>query len=292
MTRNTYLALLAAVAIPFAAVAQEQTTQEPAEQTDELLKNDTQTGDSAQQQPAEEPAEQTAEEAAPTEEQPAEQTAEEETMPADDTEQAAETEDPAAGGAATDTEMAGADAVEGPFVTVPQTGAWRVTDLEGKTVQDANGENIGDISDVLVNESGEVIAVLVGVGGFLGIGEKNVAVSMSALEFGPGKTDGLKTQEEMEQESAAQAPATDTTGTGTGTMGGTTNQTADVQPVEDDPVVGEDNLPDRIVLNVTREELEAAPAYEDVQEGIDTGATSATEAPMEEPAAPAEQPAD
>lgn len=284
MRKNTYLALLAAAAIPFAAIAQEETTQDPATQTEEPMA-ETETGAAEDA----ESTEQTAEEAAPAD--ATEQTAEEESMPADDTEQAAETDD-AATDDGTETALAGEDDVEGPFVTVPMTGAWRVSNLEGKNVEDANGESIGDISDVLVNEKGEVIAVLVGVGGFLGIGQKDVAVSMSALEFGPGKTEGLKTEEERQQEleaqTQAQAPATGTgtTGTGTtgtGTMGGATDTTAAVAPVDESPVVGRDNLPDRIVLNVTREELEAAPAYDDVEEGVDVGATSATPAAEPEP---------
>ncbi|MBO6903310.1 MAG: PRC-barrel domain-containing protein [Rhizobiaceae bacterium] len=253
MNRHTYLALLAAVAIPFAAIAQEQTSKDPDVQAEELLvKPDA--GTAGEQ-------------------------AMEETRPAGDTEQAAKPAELKQDGS--QTTLAGANELDGPFVTVPQTGAWRASDLEGKTVMDAKGDNIGDISDVLVNERGEVIAVLVGVGGFLGIGEKDVAVAMNALEFGPGKTEGLKTKEERQRElearseAAAQMPADNVDGTGTtGTMGGTDSTAYAQPPVDNEPVVGEDNLPDRIVLNVTREALEAAPAYSDVEAGIDATQTS------------------
>jgi len=186
-------------------------------------------------------------------------------------------------------------ATDGPFVTVPETGAWRVSDLEGTAVYGADGESIGDIKDVLVNQQGEVEAVLIGVGGFLGIGEKDVAVSMQALEIGPG-TSASEVQAMSDTTGTATGVAgTDTTGgmapndmttTGTdsevatGATGstmedpmmpgmsdsandpaadyGTGDQTAAVQ-------IGEDGLPDRIVLNVTREQLENAPAFEGVQ---------------------------
>ena len=72
---------------------------------------------------------------------------------------------------------------EGPFVTVPETGAWRVSDFEGKSVYGADGESIGEINDVLVSQDGSVNAVIIGVGGFLGIGEKDVLVDWSALEI-------------------------------------------------------------------------------------------------------------
>jgi|GEM_PF-2405363 len=44
-------------------------------------------------------------------------------------------------------------------------------------------ENVGDISDCIVTRDGKVTAVLVDVGGFLGIGSRTVAVSMQAVEF-------------------------------------------------------------------------------------------------------------
>ena len=45
------------------------------------------------------------------------------------------------------------------------------------------GEEIGNITDLVFSESGQITAVVIGVGGFLGIGEKAVAVDFGALEF-------------------------------------------------------------------------------------------------------------
>ncbi|MBO0661878.1 PRC-barrel domain-containing protein [Jiella sp. CQZ9-1] len=184
------------------------------------------------------------------------------------------------------TTAAGAEAASsGPFVTVPPSGAWRATDLEGKDVYDPKGDSIGEITDVLVSKDGKVMAVLVGVGGFLGIGEKDVAVSMTALEFGPGKTEGLKS----EKEAAAETTASTTTGDagmatgsagGTGMAaggaagGGTATPAASAEPQK--PVVGEDNLPDRIVLNVSRDQLENAPAYNKPKEEKSSSSDAST----------------
>lgn len=44
-----------------------------------------------------------------------------------------------------------------------------------------DAEHIGDINDLVLDQSGDIRAVIVGVGGFLGVGEKNVAVDFSAL---------------------------------------------------------------------------------------------------------------
>jgi sporulation protein YlmC with PRC-barrel domain len=56
-------------------------------------------------------------------------------------------------------------------------------DFIGKTVYTKNGDNIGDVNDLIVTDNGSVQAVILGVGGFLGMGEKNVAVSMKSIEM-------------------------------------------------------------------------------------------------------------
>ncbi len=60
------------------------------------------------------------------------------------------------------------------------------TNLIGETVYNGTGddaENIGDVNDLVIDGDGNVQAVVVGVGGFLGIGEKNVALEFDAIEW-------------------------------------------------------------------------------------------------------------
>lgn len=114
------------------------------------------------------------------------------------------------------------------FVTIPGSGTWRVNDLQGKTVYSSDGSNIGEINDILISQDGSVNAVIIGVGGFLGMGEKSVAVNINALQMTSGEN---------------------TAATGTSAKNGSGAST------------GTDGLPDRIVLNVTRDELEKAPAF-------------------------------
>ncbi len=49
-------------------------------------------------------------------------------------------------------------------------------------VRDSAGKIIGDIEDLVVNDHNQVVGVVMGVGGFLGAGEKRVAVRLSALQ--------------------------------------------------------------------------------------------------------------
>jgi hypothetical protein len=48
---------------------------------------------------------------------------------------------------------------------------------------DKNWDDIGEINNLVISRDGTVKAVVAGVGGFLGIGEKNVALKMSELRF-------------------------------------------------------------------------------------------------------------
>jgi sporulation protein YlmC with PRC-barrel domain len=57
-----------------------------------------------------------------------------------------------------------------------------VTDWYKQPVYDKTNAKIGDINDVLVGPNGEINAVIIGVGGFLGAGEKDVAVNFSAIK--------------------------------------------------------------------------------------------------------------
>ncbi len=57
----------------------------------------------------------------------------------------------------------------------------RASKLMGATVVNAANENIGEVNEILLSNDGRVAQVVVGVGGFLGIGERNVAVPFEQL---------------------------------------------------------------------------------------------------------------
>ena len=65
-------------------------------------------------------------------------------------------------------------------MTIPQS-AVTVTDWYKQNVYDPNNTKIGEIMDVLVDKSGKINTLIVGVGGFLGIDEKDVAVPFEAV---------------------------------------------------------------------------------------------------------------
>ncbi|MBV9637615.1 MAG: PRC-barrel domain-containing protein [Methylobacteriaceae bacterium] len=66
----------------------------------------------------------------------------------------------------------------------PQQNAsdWLSSNYVNHTVYGPKDEKLGKITDLVLNADGQAVAAIVGVGGFLGIGEKDVAVSFKALK--------------------------------------------------------------------------------------------------------------
>ena len=67
------------------------------------------------------------------------------------------------------------------FLVQQQPDQVLVSDYMKKSILGANNERIGNVSDLVMSQNGEIVGVVVGVGGFLGIGEKSVALPLSAL---------------------------------------------------------------------------------------------------------------
>src|SRR3954449_1921641 len=62
-------------------------------------------------------------------------------------------------------------------------GNWRSSKLVGLNVYNDSNESLGSINDLLTDKSGNVKAVVIGVGGFLGVGEHLVAVAFDKVKF-------------------------------------------------------------------------------------------------------------
>lgn len=73
-------------------------------------------------------------------------------------------------------------------ITQQAPSQWLGSQLIGIEIVGANDERIGDVNDVLIDKNGKVDALVVGVGGFLGIGEKDVALPMTVFEVVPANS--------------------------------------------------------------------------------------------------------
>lgn len=159
------------------------------------------------------------------------------------------------------------NATQGQFMTQMQANQVLASDLIGTRVVSTNNESIGDINDVIVDRNGQVMAAVVGVGGFLGIGEKDVAVPFNSLEFA-----NAQQAQAMDGGNNNSVTTTGSTATGTTTAAGNAGATNTSNSASA-------NEPERVVLRMTKAELQAAPAFDkdgDNNNTTTTGTTGAT----------------
>lgn len=125
-------------------------------------------------------------------------------------------------------------------------GNWRTSKLIGLNVYNAKNETIGDINELLTDKNGKIVAVVLGVGGFLGVGEHLVAVPFDKMKF------------VSEPVSASTAPAKPAATTTTGSATTTTTMSKTTTTVSSKASVW---YPDHAVYNATKEELKAVPEF-------------------------------
>jgi sporulation protein YlmC with PRC-barrel domain len=127
------------------------------------------------------------------------------------TDQNAASDEPAAADtdAATTTEAAPSSSTniaDAGFYTM-QTGDLRASRLIGMSVRNAADEAIGDINEVVLSKDGKVAAVIVGVGGFLGMGEREVAIPFSSLKMAASEDGANVVSVDLSRDALAAAPA-------------------------------------------------------------------------------------
>ena len=140
------------------------------------------------------------------------------------------------------------------FITELSPDQWRGSKLIGINVVGPSEEKIGAISEVLVDHSGNAQAAVIGVGGFLGIGQKDVAIPFKTLKW--------VSHEEAASAAASRAPASPpstasnrpTPSPGTGMS--PANPPA-AKPVTDASL----GYPDHAVVSMTKDELTKAPDF-------------------------------
>jgi sporulation protein YlmC with PRC-barrel domain len=122
-------------------------------------------------------------------------------------------------------------------------GDWRSSKLIGVNVYNDSNEKVGSISDLLLDKTGNIKAAVIGVGGFLGVGEHLVAVSFDKLKF-------VDTP----------VPSTSaSSGTGTASHPGMTTGSATTSSsatTKSNPW-----YPDHAVFNTTKDQLKAMPEF-------------------------------
>ena len=124
---------------------------------------------------------------------------------------------------------------------VHKDGQWRASKVIGVNVYNDNNEKIGEIEELIVDKSSKVENVVLGVGGFLGMGEHYVAVPLEKLKWvdQPVRTSATST-----------APADKSSTTGQANRAERPARSAN-----------EKWYPDHAVLNATKDQLKAMPQF-------------------------------
>ncbi len=116
--------------------------------------------------------------------------------------------------------------------TASDKGQWQASKLIHMNVYNAQNEKVGDIKELMLDKNGKITDVAIGVGGFLGMGERDVVV----------KFDQLKWSNEPVKSTDSKA--------------GTTTGSAQSQANRDR------NYPDHAILNATKDQLKAMPQFD------------------------------
>jgi len=133
-------------------------------------------------------------------------------------------------------------------INASSQGEWRASKVVGLSVYNNTDQNVGSINDLLTDKSGAIKTVVIGVGGFLGMGEHLVAVPFDKIKF---------VEEPVAPPPAAsnlpntRPPSSTTTGAANSTNTPPAT-TASAKP---------DWYPDHAVFNATKDELKAMPQF-------------------------------
>jgi len=102
------------------------------------------------------------------------------------------------------------------YMSTTPVGATRVDEVIGSELRmRSNDEEIGTIDDLIIDESGQVVAVVVSVGGFLGMGQHPVAISWDSVERALNDdSDGYVFNVNVTEDTLRDAPAYDKDSTG------------------------------------------------------------------------------
>lgn len=138
-------------------------------------------------------------------------------------------------------------------------GEWRGSKLVGLNVYNDANEKIGDINDIILDKSGKVENVILGVGGFLGMGEHYVAVAYDKLKWSnepPRSSSASNTTS-----TNTPRPATSVDSNARTASDGTTRTTGAATTTSDSRKAEGYWYPDHAIYNATKDQLKAMPQF-------------------------------
>ena len=133
-------------------------------------------------------------------------------------------------------------------------GNWRASKLVGLSVYNDNNESLGSINDLLMDKDGNIKGVVLGVGGFLGVGEHLVAIAFDKVKF---------VNEPVAYTGAAGGPNANAPGTrpAPSTTTGAATTSTNTAPATAAASRSNPWYPDHAVFSATKDQLKAMPEF-------------------------------
>ncbi len=133
-------------------------------------------------------------------------------------------------------------------------GNWRASKLVGLSVYNDNNESLGSINDLLMDKDGNIKGVVLGVGGFLGVGEHLVAIPFDKMKF---------VNEPVAYTGAAGGPNANAPGTrpAPSTTTGAATTSTNTAPATAAASRSNPWYPDHAVFSATKDQLKAMPEF-------------------------------
>ncbi len=126
--------------------------------------------------------------------------------------------------------------------TASAAGLWQGSKVIGLNVYNDQNEKIGSIKELMLDKSGNIASAVIGVGGFLGMGERDVAVKFGDLKWSNEPV-----------RSSSNSGGAGTTTTRPATTGAASNSTNANSPK---------TYPDHAVFNASKDQLKAMPQFD------------------------------
>ena len=146
-----------------------------------------------------------------------------------------------------------ASLMAGTALAESASGEWRASKLVGLNVYNDSNEKLGSIDELLTGKDGKIDKVIIGVGGFLGVGQRDIAVNFDQLKFTdqPVPSATASTTSPTSSTSTTRPPTSPSPTVGTSSSSTTTTTTRTTN----------EWYPDHAVMAATKDQLKSMPEF-------------------------------
>lgn len=140
-------------------------------------------------------------------------------------------------------------------------GEWRASKVVGVNVYNDSNEKLGSIDELIMNKDGKIDKVIIGVGGFLGVGQRDIAVNFDQLKF---------TDQPVPSTMAS------TSSTGSSTSPSSTSSSTVGTSTASSRTTADEWYPDHAVMSATKDQLKSMPEFKYSESTSSSSTTSST----------------